>query len=442
MKKLSFLLIGAMVALFACQTDYEEKARNPEFMHRSLTQLNEIIIYDIFPPPIASRIYAYSSIAGYEAGHYDRAGYRSLAGQLNGLTELPKPDTSKEYCFTLAGVHAFLAVGKALTFSETEMEAFRQGLYAEFRKTGMPRDVYDRSLKFGDAVALAVLAWSKKDNYKETRTFPKFTVDESNPARWSPTPPDYKDAVEPHWGKIRPFTLDSAGQFLPPPPTPFSTDPKSQFIKEANDVKIALEGDAAQKKDREEIAYFWDDNPFVSHHVGHVMFATKKVTPGGHWMNITQLAARKTKADYAKSAQAYLYTALCLADGFISCWHAKYTYNLVRPETVINKYIDEEWRPFLQTPNFPEHTSGHSVISRSSATSLTALFGDNFAFRDVTNEPYGRPARNFKSFVDASDEASISRLYGGIHYLNALTMGAAQGEKVGKHVLERVKTKD
>jgi hypothetical protein len=442
MKKLSLLLLAAMLLLFACQTDYEEKARNPEFLHRSLTQLNEIIIYDIFPPPIASRIYAYSCIAAYEAGHYDQKGYKSLDGQLNGLTNLPKPEAGKEYCFSLAGVNAFLTVGNALTFSETEMEAFRQGLYKEYRKTGMPSEVYDRSMKYGESVAQAVLAWSKKDNYKETRTFPKFTVDETNPARWSPTPPDYKDAVEPHWAKIRPFTLDSAAQFLPPPPPTFSIDPKSEFIKETNAVKVALEGQAAQKKDREEIAYFWDDNPFVSHHVGHVMFASKKVTPGGHWMNITQLAARKTNADFAKSVQAYLYTSLCLADGFISCWHAKYTYNLIRPETVINKYIDEEWRPFLQTPNFPEHTSGHSVISRAAATALTVLFGDNFAFRDVTNEPYGRPARNFKSFVEASQEASISRFYGGIHYMPALTLGALQGEKVGLHVLDRVKTKE
>jgi membrane-associated phospholipid phosphatase len=169
------------------------------------------------------------------------------------------------------------------------------------------------------------------------------------------------------------------------------------------------------------------------------MFESKKVTPGGHWMNLAQLACRQAKAGFVPSLEAYLLTAVALADGFISCWDAKYYYNLVRPETVINKYLDEEWRPFFQTPNFPEHTSGHSVISRAASTVLTKLFGENFAFTDTTNEPYGRPARKFSSFIAASEEASISRLYGGIHYLPALTLGAEQGAKVGNQVLARLK---
>jgi PAP2 superfamily len=136
-----------------------------------------------------------------------------------------------------------------------------------------------------------------------------------------------------------------------------------------------------------------------------------------------------------------LYTAMGLFEGFISCWHAKYTYNLVRPETYINKNIDPEWRPFLQTPPFPEHTSGHSVISRAAAVGLTHVYGENFAFNDTTNVEFGRTARKFTSFHQASDEASISRLYGGIHFLNALDMGSDQGRKVGEWVREKVKTR-
>lgn len=438
MKKI-IVCLGLIAALgsWGCQSDYQTKAEDPEYLHRALTHLNEVIIFDIFPPPIASRIYAYSSIAAYEAGFRADSSYRSLAGQLTGLETLPQPETQETTCFPLAGLVAFLTVSKALTFSEEEVQAFREEVLQDYRKMGLPAAIFQRSIDYGEAVAAAVLEWSKKDNYKETRTFPKFTVKEDEPARWSPTPPDYKEAAEPHWGKIRPFTLDSARQFLPPPAPPFSTDPSSAFIAETKKVMTALTGSDATE--REEIAYFWDDNPFVSHHAGHVMFASKKVTPGGHWMNLAQLASRQTKAGFVPSLEAYLLTAVALADGFISCWDAKYYYNLVRPETVINKYLDEEWRPFLQTPNFPEHTSGHSVISRAAATVLTSLFGENFAFTDTTNEPYGRPARKFASFVAAADEASISRLYGGIHYLPALTLGAEQGAKVGNQVLARLK---
>ena len=140
-----------------------------------------------------------------------------------------------------------------------------------------------------------------------------------------------------------------------------------------------------------------------------------------------------------KSVEAYTLTSIALFDAFISCWDEKYRSILIRPETVINRYIDEDWLPTLQTPPFPEYTSGHSVISRAAATALTSIFGDSFQFDDTTEEEYGLPVRSFNSFFDASDEAAVSRLYGGIHYKPAIFNGVAQGEKVGKFVVENVK---
>lgn len=112
----------------------------------------------------------------------------------------------------------------------------------------------------------------------------------------------------------------------------------------------------------------------------------------------------------------------------------------MRPETYINQYIDADWVPALQTPPFPEHTSGHSVISTASSLVLTDLFGENFAFADSTEVPYGMPVRSFKSFKEAAAEAAISRFYGGIHYIPAIEYGVDQGRKVGEHVLASVQT--
>ena len=69
----------------------------------------------------------------------------------------------------------------------------------------------------------------------------------------------------------------------------------------------------------------------------------------------------------------------------------------MRPETLINEYYDEEWLPLLQTPPFPEYTSGHSVISRAAAVTLTKIYGDNFSFIDTTEIAYGLPERSYKS---------------------------------------------
>jgi hypothetical protein len=232
--------------------------------------------------------------------------------------------------------------------------------------------------------------------------------------------------------------LDSAQQFKPAPPTPFSTDKNSQFYKEAFEVynvgKNLSEG-------QREIASFWDCNPFMMNVKGHVMFATKKISPGGHWMNITHVACAKEKADFIQSAEAYVRVSVSLIEGFISCWDEKYRSRLIRPESYINQYIDENWTPLLQTPPFPEYTSGHAVISGSAAVSLTALFGDNFAFTDSTEVEFGMTARSFKSFNDAGAEASISRVYGGIHYQPACTNGLDQGRKVGNFIRDKIKTR-
>jgi hypothetical protein len=133
--------------------------------------------------------------------------------------------------------------------------------------------------------------------------------------------------------------------------------------------------------------------------------------------------------------------ALSLVDGFISCWDEKYRSKLIRPESYINQYIDEDWVPLLQTPPFPEYTSGHSVISNASATTLTQLFGDNFSFTDSTELEFGLTSRTFPSFKAAAEEAAISRMYGGIHYRPAIEEGVVEGRAIGNFILSKLKTR-
>ena len=97
--------------------------------------------------------------------------------------------------------------------------------------------------------------------------------------------------------------------------------------------------------------------------------------------------------------------------------------------------LDPSWRPILQTPPFPEYTSGHSVVSSSAATVLTFLLGDDFSFVDTSEVYFGIPERRFKSFNEAANEAAVSRLYGGIHFRDACDNGVAQGKRVGEFVL-------
>ncbi len=436
--KQRLLVLSVLFLLIACtkkEGGYQQAAANPEFYHRSVKQITDVILHDIFSPPVASRIYAYANIAAYEVLVPVSPENVSLTGQVKGLEPAPQPEQGQEYCFPLASIEAMLTVGKAMLFSEDEMETFRQQIEKEIVSTGIPKEVASRSLAYGNAVGQHILACSAKDKYKETRSYPKYTIT-SDPSKWRPTPPDYMDGIEPSWNIIRPFVMDSCTQFKPPPPTAFSLDKTSAFYKETMEVHDALS--TPDSEERVAIAKFWDCNPYVSTHAGHVMFATKKITPGGHWMGITAIASRKAKADFLKTSEAYTLTSLALVDGFISCWDEKYRSQLVRPETVINENIDPNWRPLLQTPPFPEYTSGHSVISSAAAIALTSIFGDNFDFNDTTEEEFGLPARQFKSFIAASEEAAISRMYGGIHYRPAIENGVTQGYQVGNWVVQNV----
>lgn len=158
-------------------------------------------------------------------------------------------------------------------------------------------------------------------------------------------------------------------------------------------------------------------------------------------MNITRVICNQQKADILQSSEAYTRVSLSLIDAFISCWDEKYRSKLIRPESYINQYIDENWIPLLQTPPFPEYTSGHSVISASASTALTNLFGDAIAFTDSTEVEYGMPPRSFTSFKQAAEEAAISRMYGGIHYIPACNNGKIQGQKIGEFVVQRIATR-
>jgi hypothetical protein len=170
-----------------------------------------------------------------------------------------------------------------------------------------------------------------------------------------------------------------------------------------------------------------------------MMFADKKITPGGHWIGITTIACKQTNADAAKTAQAYALTSIALYETFITCWEVKYKYAYERPVSVINEKMDHDWLPLLQTPPFPEYPAGHSTISAASATVLTHEFGNNFAFHDTSDLKYIGLQRDFKSFSQASDETAMSRFYGGIHYLNSSLVGAKQGHQVGELIWQRLK---
>ncbi|MEP1490177.1 MAG: vanadium-dependent haloperoxidase [Algibacter sp.] len=436
------LLATSIFMLVSCKDNSEPIEITTDDFHNSVDKVVETMVHDIFSPPVASRVFAYPNIAAYEIIAQGNKNYGSLKNQITHLGAIPEADQSKNINYQLAALVAHIDMSKRLIFSQKEIVTFRDSLYQVWSSKN--NSEFEASKAYGLEVANFVFEWMREDNYNQTRTMPKFKTDSKDEGRWSPTPPAYMDGLEPHWSKIRTFVLDSASQFKPIAPPKFSMEENSDFYKELKEVydisnEITKDGDTSEEI---LIAQFWDCNPYVSVTRGHLMFALKKITPGAHWIGITKIACKKEGADLNKTIYAYTKTSIAIADAFISCWDEKYRSNLVRPETLINKYIDDKWEPILQTPPFPEYTSGHSVVSGAASTVLTDIFGDNFNFLDDTETIYGLPIRPFSSFNAAAQEAAMSRMYGGIHYRAAVEVGIGQGKEVGGLVNERLQMKN
>lgn len=401
-------------------------------LHRSQKAATSVIVHDIFSPPVASRIYLYSSIAAYEALSVstEAVSFQSIR------KDFPAPDPAPykgKVNGELSAVYAMLLTASRFVFSDSMLLDSMSIITKSFKD--VKPEVREASRAWANAVTDAVFRWSQSDNYAATRKMRRYALIKDG-ATWIPTPPGYFQAVEPHWGKIRTVTLDSLHQFRPKPAVPFAISKDSAFFQQA--YEVYAKGKNLSREDSA-IALFWDCNPFYLNIQGHVNYATKKLSPGGHWMSIAGIASVRSNASFPLAIKAYLLTAVALFDAFISCWDEKYRSNTIRPESYINSHIDQSWRPVLQTPPFPEYTSGHSVISAASAVVLTSLFGDELDFVDNTEVPYGLPSREFRSFRTAALEAGISRFYGGIHYMSAIENGFVQGEKIGQQVVERFK---
>jgi hypothetical protein len=376
-----------------------------------------------FTPPVVSRALAYAGVALYEALAPGSRQYRSLERELPGLRLRDRTDRGLHWPTvansTLAAMMRLLfpTTGDANKAAIDDLEAS----FADRSRRRTMQSAFTRSDAHGRSVARSVFGWSRRDGGHEAylRNFPGDYVPPVGPGLWVPTPPSFQSALQPSWGRNRCFAIASGSACPPGPPTTFSEDSSSGFFAEAVEVYDAVNN---RTPEQEAIALFWSDDPGVTS------------TPPGHSISIATQVIRLERASLMVAAETYAKVGMAVADAFISCWHAKYRYNLLRPVTYIRALVDSGWLPVLNTPPFPEHTSGHSVQSGAAFQVLADLFGDRYSFDDHTHDGRGLAPRHFDSFSQCADEAAISRLYGGIHFRPAIDQGLEQGRCVGRAV--------
>ncbi|WP_339922622.1 vanadium-dependent haloperoxidase [uncultured Cyclobacterium sp.] len=438
---LTFLFLVLTTPLFAQISTTEKDFFARDKMIEHLFSITDVMVTDVTSPPGAARFYGYSLLAAYLVYHdTENLNNATLIKHLQSPIANLEPTLKLEkenINLAFASTYAMLEVGKNIMPSGKKLTSAQETLISQYSKEKLiKKKEIKRSIIYAENIATVVLNYAKEDGYLQLSTLKRYSPTKGQ-GKWYPTPPAYLAAIDPDWRTIRPFFLENLPSFSPPAPAEYSEDKNSSFFTQLTEV---YEVTTQLTEEQKLIANFWDCNPFNVSYSGHMAIGLKKISPGGHWMGITGIASQKAGLGFEESLYIHTLVAMGLHDAFISCWDEKYRSDRIRPLTAINQLIDDTWRPILQTPPFPEYTSGHSVISKTSAVLLTSYFGENFKFIDTSEVFFGLPERAFDSFLEASSEAAISRLYGGIHFRDAIEVGMQQGEKIANYILERTNT--
>jgi hypothetical protein len=427
---LAVLLTGLPIAPVTAQDEPKSvlaAQHSPQVALEWMELLYVRVLAEGWNPPAAARIYGYAGVTLYEAVLAGMPINNTYAGQVNGLNDLALVDPDMEYDWPTSVTGALSTVLPGLldkTNAETTkaLADLKQKQVKARAAEGIKDDVIERSLAYGEEIGKGILAWVATDNYAETRTM----VWEApvGDQFWVNTSPEGKP-VEPFWGQVRPFVLSYGGECGINLRLGFSTEKDSTFYIQAMEVKDVGEDLTDEQK---EIALYWLDN------------LQETGTPAGHWVLIQAQVAQQLKLSLARTAEMFSLVNIAMADAFISGWDMKYRVNLLRPDTYIQKHIRRQWKPFIQTPGFPEYPSGHSIVSAAAADVLTFMFGP-VAFTDRSKTRFGMKPRRYTSFQAAANEAAISRLYGGIHFREGIEAGLEMGRCVAQRVIRSIDMK-
>jgi hypothetical protein len=411
-------------------------AKKYDFKTSDLLVKWHLLLFDLieqtngYTPNVAARSLAYINLAAYESIVPAFPLNKSLSGQIDGY------NIPKEYEMDSSGFSAPIALNNAVYYMIDQL--FQPAPYIWMEKATALKDSINANLKtndfefqksknFGISMAELIFKFASKDgghqsylrsydlNYKLAKCDSCFEI--NRVADLENTGP-----LHPNWGKNRTFSSSNQNDFGISPTVKFSKYPDSEFYKQALEVYNESKTVLPNTK-KHQIANFWDDA------------ATYTYTAPGHSLSILSQYYREKPDSLLIAAENYCLLGMAVNDAMISCWKLKYKNNLIRPIAYIKKYIDSKWEATLLTPPFPEFPSGHSAQSAAMAKVLSQRIGANVGFTDYSKYWVGEP-KKFSSFWEAANETSISRLYGGIHFKDALVQGQELGKLIGDNILK------
>lgn len=391
-------------------------------------------------PTFISLCLGYIGLTMYESVVNSSNQYTSVAPQLNGLGQLPKPEINQKYDWELvlnAGQSRIIRLlwqplrnpyGK---FTQARLDSLEKANEKQKIQLGIDTNIVVRSRNYGRAIADAIYEWSKTDgghdgnlkSFDPAYTYPK-GIEYWVPPIGGQSP--VMMPLHPYWGNNRSFS--SANAQLPVAPMiPYSDDSTSTYYQQFKEVYTIQKSLTQEQK---EIANWWGDDP---------AFTT---APPGHSYQLTCIILQAKPADLVVAAMAFAKVGMACADSFINCWKNKYTYHSERPTAYIQRRIDKTFKQYWPEPPFPGFPSGHSTQMAATAEVLISVFGNRVNFIDNTHQGRAKDiirnteykSRSFTKISDIAEECGISRLYGGIHTMQDNLVGLAEGKKIGQNI--------
>lgn len=383
-----------------------------------------------FRMPIVARIYAYSGIAAWEAARPFFGGNATGIPftHFSGLKLPAAPPASSLHLPTVLNACYSTIFQKFFLVAPRNLEEERRRLETRWlEKSGTDADTATirASREFGEKVALAVFDWSATDTVGHMAYLHVYDDRYQPPqtsASWQPSDDFPMPPLLPHWAETRCFAINP-NDFIATPPPPFSVEPQSLYYAQALEIYTM---NAPLSAENQWVAEFWSDD-----------FAGLTLTSAGRWISITNQVVRQSQPSPEKALETYLKVGITLSDATVACWTSKYKYNVMRPETLIRRVIQRDWRPIVHTPSHPSYPSGHALVAAAVAEVLSQLYGEHYEMTDCTHQDRtefkGKP-RHFHSFREMALESAASRIALGVHFRMDCDEGTRLGISIGKKI--------
>ncbi len=446
MKQFFILILVALLAVpFGCEktTDtlfvraltHKSSEYEGQLIHEWMRMGNDMIKENYLFGPHAGRIFGYLGLTAWESVCHGLENGKSMAGQINDYAVGVQFDSNKEYDWGIVMCSAMKTVFPQLIENINNAQRSQVDVLAaqqedQMMKKGLTEQVRQDSKDLGVRIGLRMNERIKKDGRDVIRNIVTVIPNRDASHKWYWDPATLGQMpVEPMWGTLRTFVIDNAQACEPDSPFPYSENPDSDFYLEAKEVY-----DVERSPSNKAIAYHWEDG------VGRTS------SPAGHWINIGKQLMEQENRNLAECAKIYCQLGFAAADGFSAAWFIKYKYFLHRPVTYIRENIDPNWVPLVNTPPYPDYSSGASIMSGGASTILIKNFGD-ISFTDRTHlgsplytpdgGPFVLPERHFGTLTQAAEDAMFSRVIGGVHFRRACEEGIESGRCIGNNILAR-----